>query len=85
MCAFHPCLHRVTGRRTLRVREYPNMSNYVRDVYQTPGMRASVNMWHIKTHYFTSHPVLNANAIVPVGPGWDLDAPHDRDEKFSAA
>ena len=63
--------------------EYPNISNYVRDVYQTEGMRDSVNMWHIKTHYFTSHPVLNANAIVPVGPDWDLDAPHDR-ARFTA-
>ena len=51
------------------VREYPNISAYVRDIYQTPGVRQSVNMWHIKTHYFTSHPVLNANAVVPVGPG----------------
>ena len=40
--------------------------------------RQSVDMAHIKTHYFTSHPVLNANAIVPVGPDLDLDAPHDR-------
>lgn len=61
------------------VREYPNLFNYVKDVYQLPGVRHSVNMWHIKTHYFTSHPVLNSNAIVPVGPGIDLDAPHDRD------
>jgi len=61
------------------IREYPNMSEYVRDVYQTAGMRGSVNMWHIKTHYFTSHPVLNASAVVPVGPDWwNLDAPHDR-------
>ena len=66
------------------IREYPNMSNYVRDVYQTEGMKKSVNMWHIKTHYFTSHPVLNANAIIPAGPDWwDLDAPHDRAAKFT--
>ena len=74
---------REIGRRTL-IGEYPNISNYVRDVYQTEGVRDSVNMWHIKTHYFTSHPVLNANAIVPAGPDWDLDAPHDR-ARFTAA
>lgn len=64
------------------VREYPNIAGYVRDIYQTPGVRQSVNMWHIKTHYFTSHPVLNANAVVPVGPEWDLDAPHGRDRAY---
>lgn len=26
----------------------------------------SINMRHIKTHYFSSHPTLNAYAIVPV-------------------
>ena len=60
------------------IHQYPNLWNYVKDVYQTPGMRHSVNMWHIKTHYFTSHPVLNANAIVPIGPNLNLDEPHDR-------
>ena len=60
------------------INQYPNLHNYVLDVYQTPGMRESVDMWHIKTHYFTSHPGLNQHAVVPVGPGVDLDAPHDR-------
>ena len=63
------------------IREYANLSAYVRDVYQTPGMRQSVDMAHIKTHYFTSHPVLNAHAIVPMGPETDLDAPHGRDTR----
>jgi hypothetical protein len=49
--------------------EYPNLSNYVRDLYQTPGIRESINMKHIKTHYFTSHPRLNYYAIIPVGNG----------------
>ena len=42
------------------------LRHYIRDVYQTDGMKGSVNMWHIKTHYFTSHPVLNPYAIVLV-------------------
>merc|ERR1712070_260202 len=63
------------------IREYANLSAYVRDVYQTPGMRQSVDRAHIKTHYFTSHPVLNAHAIVPMGPETDLDAPHGRDTR----
>ena len=61
------------------VREYPNLSNYVRDLYQTPGIGESVNMEDIKTHYFTSHPHLNPFGIVPRGPAVDFGAPHDRD------
>jgi putative glutathione S-transferase len=44
-------------------------------------MRQSVDMAHIKTHYFTSHPVLNPHAIVPMGPETDLEAPHGRDTR----
>jgi len=38
-------------------------------------------MYHIKTHYYTSHPVLNNYAIVPVGPDFEatLKEDHDRD------
>eukprot|EP00884_Botryococcus_braunii_P005107 jgi/Botrbrau1/14598/Bobra.242_2s0008.1 len=61
------------------LREYPNISNYVREVYQMPGVAASVNMQHIKNHYFTSHPLLNHYAIVPLGFGAWWAEPHDRD------
>ncbi len=32
------------------------------------GMAEAVDLYHIKTHYFTSHPKLNYYAIVPVRP-----------------
>jgi len=60
------------------VREFPNLSNYVRDLFQTPGIGESVNMEDIKTHYFTSHPHLNPFGIVPRGPAVDFGAPHGR-------
>jgi putative glutathione S-transferase len=41
-------------------------------------MKGSVNMWHIKAHNFTSHPVLDPYAIAPVGPGTESEVPHDR-------
>lgn len=66
------------------IREFPNLSNYCRDLYQTPAIGGSINMQHIKRHYFTSHPVLNAHAIVPVGLPQDFMAPHDR-ARFDAA
>ncbi len=52
---------------------------YVRDIYQIPAIRRSVNMRHIKVTYFSSHPALNPYAIVPVGPAVDFDAPHGRE------
>lgn len=71
-----------TNKRSIR--EYPNLFNYVKDIYQTPGVAASVNMAHIKTHYFTSHPKLNAYGIIPVGPGDGYSAPHDRGRVYPA-
>jgi putative glutathione S-transferase len=61
-----------------RVQEYPNLSNYLRDLYQIPGIAETVNMDHIKCHYYGSHKRLNPSGIVPLGPVLDFDAPHDR-------
>lgn len=67
-----------------RIADYPNLWNYVREIYQMPGVAATVNMNHIKTHYFTSHPSLNPYAIIPTGPGVEaeLAKPHNRNELF---
>jgi len=58
----------------------------VREVYQMPGVGDSVNMRHIKAHYYTSHPTLNPYAVVPAGPNVieDLKLPHDRESVQSA-
>jgi len=61
-----------------RLIEYPNLWGYVRDVYQMPGIAETVNMEHIKRHYFESHRQINPFGIVPDGPALDLAAPHDR-------
>lgn len=60
------------------IREYVVLSEYVKDMYQTPGIKESINMEHIKTHYFTSHPKLNAYAIIPGGPSHWWEEPHNR-------
>ncbi len=54
-------------------------------IYQLPGVASTIRMDHIKTHYFSAHPVLNAYSIVPRGPDVlaDLTKPHDRD-RFTA-
>ncbi|KAJ4702521.1 Glutathione S-transferase family protein [Melia azedarach] len=63
--------------------EYPNLFNYTKDIYQIPGMSSTVNMQHIKRHYYRSHPSINTYGIIPIGPNIDYSAPHDR-HKFSA-
>jgi len=61
-----------------RIVDYPNLSNYLRELYQMPGISETVNMAHIKRHYYASHRQINPTGIVPLGPALDLDAPHDR-------
>ena len=62
-----------------RIADYPNLSGYLRDLYQTPGVAETVNFKHIKLHYYGSHHMINPTGIVPVGPAMDLDAPHGRE------
>ena len=66
-----------------RIADYSQLSNYLRDLYQTPGVAETVNMDHIKRHYYYSHRVINPTRVVPVGPDIDHNKPHDRD-RFSA-
>ncbi|MGO9627505.1 MAG: glutathione S-transferase family protein [Xanthobacteraceae bacterium] len=61
-----------------RIVDYPNLANYLRDLYQTPGTAETVNMDHIKRHYFMSMTAINPTRIVPLGPTLDFSAPHDR-------
>ena len=62
-----------------RIADYANLSGYLRDVYQHPGIAATVDMDQIKRHYYRTHPTLNPTRIVPLGPALDLAAPHGRE------
>lgn len=62
-----------------RIADYPSLSSYLRSIYQMPGVKETVDLTHIKRHYYESHRTINPTGIVPVGPVLDLDAPHDRD------
>jgi len=70
-----------------RIIDYPNIQNYLRELWQMPAFKDTTNMYHIKTHYFTSHPTLNHYSVVPAGPNVlaDLAKPHDRDRFSSGA
>ncbi len=61
-----------------RIIDYPNLSNYLLDLYQHPGIAETVNMEHIKNHYYASHETINPSRIVPNGPSIDLLKPHNR-------
>ena len=61
-----------------RIIDYPNLSNYLRDLYQQPGIEETVNMQHIKEHYYGSHETINPSRVVPMGPDIDLTQVHNR-------
>ncbi len=62
-----------------RIADYPNISNYVRELYQMEGISGTVNFSHIKNHYYMSHKTINPTGVVPSGPQLNYNAPHDRD------
>jgi putative glutathione S-transferase len=62
-----------------RIADFPNLSGYLRELYQVEGVRETVHMGHIKEHYYRSHTTINPTSVVPAGPLLDLEAPHDRD------
>lgn len=68
-----------------RIADYPNLSNYLRDLYQVEGIAETVDMLHIKAHYYGSHDMINPTRVVPTGPLLDFGAPHDRNRFEKAA
>jgi glutathionyl-hydroquinone reductase len=63
----------------LLIAQYEHLSGYLRDLVQQPGIAATIDMDHIKRHYYVTHTSINPYAIVPVGPRQDLLAPHGRE------
>ena len=69
--------HFKTNRQ--RIADYPAIGNYLRELYQYPGVTQTVNFAHIKQHYYGSHATINPSRVVPLGPHQDFTLPHDRD------
>ncbi len=61
-----------------RIADYANLWNYLRELYQVPGIAGTVSIEHIKRHYYGSQRHVNPTGIVPIGPVIDFGAPHDR-------
>jgi putative glutathione S-transferase len=62
-----------------RLVDFPNLWSFTRELYQIPGVAPTVNLEHIKRHYYESHLAVNPSGIVPKGPEIDFTQPHDRD------
>lgn len=61
-----------------RIIDYPNLYGYMCDLYHHNGIAETVDFDHIKRHYYMTHPEINPTKIVPVGPNFKFDAPHNR-------
>ncbi len=61
-----------------RIADDPVLEGYLRDLYQQPGIAETVNMDHIKRHYYCTHEKINPTRVVPIGPELHLGGPHDR-------
>jgi len=62
-----------------RLADYPHLWAYTRALYQVPGIAETVDLGHIKRHYYMSHAGINPTRIVPKGPEIDFLEPHGRD------
>ncbi|EHT3330274.1 glutathione S-transferase C-terminal domain-containing protein [Salmonella enterica] len=65
-----------------RISDYLNLYGFLRDIYQIPGIAETVNLDHIRHHYFRSHKTINPTGIISIGPWQDLLEPHGRDVRF---
>ena len=61
-----------------RIADYHNLSNYLREIYQMPGVAETVDIPGIKLGYYGGMPNLNPSGIIPLGPELDVTAPNDR-------
>jgi putative glutathione S-transferase len=76
---FDPVYHGHFKCNLRRLADYPNLWNYTRELYQVPGVAGTVNLHHIKHHYYGSHASVNPSGIVPKGPAIDFERPHGRE------
>jgi putative glutathione S-transferase len=76
---FDPVYHGHFKCNRRRIIDYPNLSGFVRELWQAPGVAATVDFEHIRRHYYGSHETINPTRIVAVGPDLDHSLPHGRE------
>ena len=77
---FDPVYHGHFKCNLRRILDYPNLQGYLLDLYQQPGIAETVNIDHIKRHYYVTHDEINPTRIVPLGPILDFARPHGREK-----
>jgi len=55
-----------------RIADYKHLQRYLKELYRQPLIAETVNLFHIKHHYYESHRHINPSGIVPAGPVLDL-------------
>jgi putative glutathione S-transferase len=78
LARFDPVYHGQFKCNVRRIVDYANLSGYLRDLYQQPGIAETLDVEFCKRHYYGSHKTINPHLIVPIGPAIDYSAPHDR-------
>ena len=68
-----------------RIVDYPNLWAYLRELFQWPGVAATVDLGQISRHYHYSQGTVNPHRIVPIGPQIDFTLPHNREAAFAPA
>lgn len=63
-----------------RILDFTNLWGYLRDLYHVEGVAETVNLDHIKRHYYSTHDDINPTRIVPLGPELHFNAPHGREK-----
>lgn len=80
---FDPVYHTHFKCDKYRLSDYPNLFAFLRDIYQMPGIADTVNMAHIRHHYYRSHGTINPHGVISLGPEQNLNRPHGRDKQFA--
>jgi glutathionyl-hydroquinone reductase len=79
LARFDPCYYVGYKCNLRRLDEYPNLSNYLRELYQTPGIADVCDVAGMKRGVFSKVGPIGSNGIIPIGPTVDYSRPHDRD------
>ncbi len=82
---FDPVYHGHFKCNLRRLVDYPNLWGFTRELYQVPGVAETVDIEHIKRHYYGSQLDVNPTGVVPTGPDIDFAEPHDREHLPAAA
>lgn len=77
---FDPVYHVHFKCSRKKIEEYPHLHAYVSDLAQHPAIAKTINLEHIRKHYYISHNSLNPRGFIAAMPANHLVDTHDRDE-----